>query len=80
MELKYEWDKINEFNVEKPLCEIYTIFFKRIKTHTRNKKYQVWDKLNIENQTRRNFITNLDFDYKIHFYSLIFSSQPSQSV
>jgi hypothetical protein len=38
MELKYEWDKINEFNVEKPLCEIYTIFFKRIKTHTKNKK------------------------------------------
>jgi len=51
MELKYEWDKINEFNVEKPLCEIYTIFFKRIKTHTRNKKYQVWDKLNIKDES-----------------------------
>ena len=50
MELKYDWDKINKFNVEKPLCEIYTIFFKRIKTYTKNKIYQVWDKLNIRDQ------------------------------
>ena len=55
-------------------------FLKELKHILKTKKYQVWDKLNIENQTRRNFITNLDFDYKIHFYSLIFSSQPSQSV
>jgi len=40
MELKYEWDKINEFNVEKPLCEIYTIFFFGDKLRRRRSKYK----------------------------------------
>lgn len=68
MELKYEWDKINEFNVEKPLCEIYTIFFfVGDKLRHRRSKYKQGE----------NFITNLYFNYKIYFYPVTFSSQSS---